>query len=191
MLHCNIMAYSLDDEKQIFQYPDICAECNARNCLIACTACGRSWHLACLDPPMLTVPEPRWTCTLCKALDVYVQQASDLPSVESVPSIYPDLQTAVQIIRDQYAFIIKMRAMMYAHEEKYSVWHMAVNAAAHRITEKFTAMRGKWEKADRDLSILVPKYLFERAKAEALEKQQQDLLHKQNEMMNILNSSEY
>ena len=50
----------------IIKHDDHCRVCHKLGDLLCCETCPAVFHLACLDPPLLEVPNEEWICTVCK-----------------------------------------------------------------------------------------------------------------------------
>lgn len=40
--------------------------------ILLCDNCDAGWHLSCLRPPLLSVPEGDWVCPTCEHVCIYV-----------------------------------------------------------------------------------------------------------------------
>jgi hypothetical protein len=57
--------YESDESDYHNSYCEICFTCGK---LLCCDGCERAYHLSCLDPPMLRIPDEDWFCTFCAAI---------------------------------------------------------------------------------------------------------------------------
>ncbi|XP_044734089.1 nucleosome-remodeling factor subunit NURF301, partial [Chrysoperla carnea] len=48
-------------------YDDHCRVCHKLGDLLCCETCPAVFHLECVDPPLVDVPEEDWQCSICKA----------------------------------------------------------------------------------------------------------------------------
>ncbi|XP_007567089.1 autoimmune regulator isoform X3 [Poecilia formosa] len=67
-----IIIHSNDDE---------CAVCKDGGELICCDGCPRAFHLACLNPPLTSIPSGSWQCEWCCGLRVKQENALQLVQV--------------------------------------------------------------------------------------------------------------
>ncbi|EPY54066.1 Clr6 histone deacetylase associated PHD protein- 1 Cph1 [Schizosaccharomyces cryophilus OY26] len=53
--------------RTIIKNVDYCSACGGRGLFLCCEACPRSFHLTCLDPPLIEdeIPDGSWYCTSC------------------------------------------------------------------------------------------------------------------------------
>ncbi|XP_067672997.1 nucleosome-remodeling factor subunit BPTF-like [Haliotis asinina] len=52
------------------QYDDHCRNCHKLGDLLCCETCSAVYHLACVDPPLIEVPDDDWLCNVCRAHQV-------------------------------------------------------------------------------------------------------------------------
>jgi len=45
---------------------DCCTVCHRSGELLMCDVCSLVYHLQCLDPPLVTVPQGFWSCLKCQ-----------------------------------------------------------------------------------------------------------------------------
>jgi nucleosome-remodeling factor subunit BPTF len=74
---CNIFLASLVARNDLACEGNIVSDDNCRVChklgnLLCCETCPATFHLDCLDPPLLNVPEEDWICSICKVHQVGV-----------------------------------------------------------------------------------------------------------------------
>lgn len=50
-----------------FQYDDHCRICHRVGDLLCCETCPAVYHLECVEPPLVDVPQEDWQCNICKA----------------------------------------------------------------------------------------------------------------------------
>ncbi|XP_054160935.1 nucleosome-remodeling factor subunit BPTF-like [Oppia nitens] len=50
----------------IIKHDDHCRVCHKLGDLLCCETCPAVFHLTCLDPPLLEVPNEEWVCAICK-----------------------------------------------------------------------------------------------------------------------------
>ncbi|XP_075219983.1 nucleosome-remodeling factor subunit NURF301 E(bx) isoform X3 [Lycorma delicatula] len=65
-----------------FQYDDHCRICHRVGDLLCCETCPAVFHLECVDPPLVDVPQEDWQCNLCKAHKQVVGVIDCIPDVE-------------------------------------------------------------------------------------------------------------
>lgn len=45
-----------------------CTKCGMMENLIPCDTCHRSYHIHCVEPPLPSIPEGKWSCTKCHVI---------------------------------------------------------------------------------------------------------------------------
>uniref|UniRef100_A0A3B5AFE7 Autoimmune regulator n=1 Tax=Stegastes partitus TaxID=144197 RepID=A0A3B5AFE7_9TELE len=63
------------DTSMIHYNDDECAACKDGGELICCDGCPRAFHLACLDPPLTSIPNGPWQCDWCCGHRVKTEKA--------------------------------------------------------------------------------------------------------------------
>ncbi|CAM4973547.1 unnamed protein product [Rotaria socialis] len=53
------------DDTKPKQHDDNCRQCQKRGDLLCCDRCEATYHLACLNPPLTSVPVVEWFCPVC------------------------------------------------------------------------------------------------------------------------------
>ncbi|CAF2580635.1 unnamed protein product [Rotaria sp. Silwood2] len=53
------------DDTKPKQHDDNCRQCQKRGDLLCCDRCEATYHLACLNPPLTSVPAVEWFCPVC------------------------------------------------------------------------------------------------------------------------------
>lgn len=48
-------------------YDDHCRVCHKLGDLLCCETCPAVYHLECVDPPLVDVPEEDWQCNICRS----------------------------------------------------------------------------------------------------------------------------
>lgn len=51
----------------VVTYDDHCRVCHHLGDLLCCETCSAVYHLECVKPPLLQVPEEEWQCEVCEA----------------------------------------------------------------------------------------------------------------------------
>ncbi|XP_008283989.1 autoimmune regulator [Stegastes partitus] len=96
------------DTSMIHYNDDECAACKDGGELICCDGCPRAFHLACLDPPLTSIPNGPWQCDWCcghrvktekaqvplQTFSAQSQQTSSIPDVSSCSLLSSSLTTA-------------------------------------------------------------------------------------------------
>jgi hypothetical protein len=68
--HCHLLGLD-GSQNYTLQYPDKhlpCVKCNFPDRMkemILCDTCPAAWHMDCLDPPLLSIPQGAWHCPAC------------------------------------------------------------------------------------------------------------------------------
>jgi hypothetical protein len=91
---------------------DWCDSCGDGGALLCCEGCANSFHMGCLDPPLMEVPEGEWLCRTCKPLPVRINDPSQLSClycrfpqrVESRILCKPPLSRCLPRIRTRLVF---------------------------------------------------------------------------------------
>lgn len=71
-------------KRAIDTHDDFCGHCKGGGSLLCCDTCDNSFHLTCLSPPLLKVPEGDWICDDCvnkkvsKAKQMILSQGNDI-----------------------------------------------------------------------------------------------------------------
>ena len=55
----------LAPSKPVTWNDDVCTRCAQGGHLLCCDACDRAYHLRCLEPPLVAIPEGDWMCPVC------------------------------------------------------------------------------------------------------------------------------
>ena len=53
----------------------VCGEKKGAATMLLCDQCQRGWHMACLTPPLSTLPEGEWICPRCKRASGHAQSS--------------------------------------------------------------------------------------------------------------------
>ncbi|XP_073706006.1 autoimmune regulator [Garra rufa] len=69
---------------QVEHNDDECAICKDGGELICCDGCPRAFHLACLVPPLTSIPSGTWRCQLCQS-----NRAKDRTYTPLQPAVHP------------------------------------------------------------------------------------------------------
>ncbi|ELU06619.1 hypothetical protein CAPTEDRAFT_220123 [Capitella teleta] len=73
-------------------HEDFCALCQRSGELLMCDTCNLVYHLACLEPPLTTIPKGLWSCPKCKALGK--TQGSNWPGTLALVQSYITAKSA-------------------------------------------------------------------------------------------------
>jgi hypothetical protein len=58
-----------------------CCVCNSpedEDIMLLCDGCGRGFHIYCLEPPLLSIPDGAWVCPTCVGKGITAEQAAQL-----------------------------------------------------------------------------------------------------------------
>lgn len=82
----------------------VCGECGSKeatrnNEMLLCDHCDGGWHLRCLNPPLMDIPDGDWLCPRCVQQGVTAEQMQDAAAlrqqqqlVDAAPNMYPGKQ---------------------------------------------------------------------------------------------------
>ncbi|CAF3929520.1 unnamed protein product [Adineta steineri] len=59
------------DDTKPKQHDDNCRQCQKRGDLLCCDRCEATYHLACLNPPLTSVPTVEWFCPVCEQNQIH------------------------------------------------------------------------------------------------------------------------
>jgi len=66
LLSTNIARENITMEGAI-KYDDHCRVCHRVGDLLCCETCSATFHLACVDPPLVGIPTEDWICAVCES----------------------------------------------------------------------------------------------------------------------------
>ncbi|KAK3674584.1 hypothetical protein LTR78_005670 [Recurvomyces mirabilis] len=101
-----------DDNEELSENNDFCSACGGSGFLLCCDGCDRSFHFACLDPPLnedaSELNEP-WYCFICVAKRPVTTEPTDKPQrglfaplLTSLRKLNPATFTLPQEVRDYF-----------------------------------------------------------------------------------------
>ncbi|XP_071108199.1 nucleosome-remodeling factor subunit BPTF-like [Haliotis cracherodii] len=121
------------------QYDDHCRNCHKLGDLLCCETCSAVYHLACVDPPLIEVPDDDWLCNVCRAHQV--KGVTDCIS-EAEKSGLLCRQEPIGFDRHGRKYWFLVRRLIVEGENE--VWYYSTKA---QIDELLEAMDGRdWER---------------------------------------------
>uniref|UniRef100_A0A0A9WL59 Nucleosome-remodeling factor subunit NURF301 n=2 Tax=Lygus hesperus TaxID=30085 RepID=A0A0A9WL59_LYGHE len=74
-----------------FTYDDHCRICHRVGDLLCCETCPAVYHLECVDPPLIDIPQEDWQCNICRA-----------HKVTGVNDCIPDVEKSGHLCRQEH-----------------------------------------------------------------------------------------
>ena len=96
MLSLRFKPDPLTDDEQLSDNNDFCSACGGCGYLLCCDGCDRSFHFACLDPPLhedtKELDEP-WHCFICAAKRPGAAESTEKPATGLFGPLFNGLKT--------------------------------------------------------------------------------------------------
>ncbi|XP_045069264.1 nucleosome-remodeling factor subunit BPTF-like isoform X4 [Coregonus clupeaformis] len=119
----------------VVQYDDHCRVCHRLGDLLCCETCSAVYHLECVKPPLVEVPEDEWQCEICVAhkvpgvTDCVTEMQKSKPYIRQEPIGY-DRQ------RRQYWFLNRRIIVEEDGEhEKKKIWYYSTKVQLGELIE--------------------------------------------------------
>ncbi|XP_047143323.1 nucleosome-remodeling factor subunit BPTF isoform X2 [Hydra vulgaris] len=104
VLSLNIIREEIQNEG-LFISDDYCRKCGRMGDLLCCELCPAVYHLECLSPPLLEVPENEWFCPICA--EQHVKGVSDVLFELDRTQVYRNEQLGVDRHKRIYWFMVR------------------------------------------------------------------------------------
>ncbi|KAF7271636.1 hypothetical protein GWI33_015487 [Rhynchophorus ferrugineus] len=115
------------------QYDDHCRVCHKLGDLLCCETCPAVYHLECVDPPLVNVPEEDWQCGICRS-----------HKVSGVVDCVLDLEKQGQLSRQEslgydrhgrkYFFLCRR---VFVESEDGEVWYYSTSVQFEELLRQF------------------------------------------------------
>ncbi|CAG2105775.1 unnamed protein product [Medioppia subpectinata] len=122
----------------IIKHDDHCRVCHKLGDLLCCETCSAVFHLSCLDPPLIEVPNEEWICTVCRGN--YVNGVTDCVS-EYEKSGFLCRQEPLGWDRHSRKYWFLCRRIIIESEDGSKTWYYSTKAQIEELINCLDAER--------------------------------------------------